>query len=97
MDNFKGFHKNIKNIVNNSNYGARVKAEKLAPIVRGWRNYHRFCRMDGSRHSLYFLEDRTYRVFNKETKQNRYSSKTLLDQAFPAVSFSENRHTALGR
>jgi RNA-directed DNA polymerase len=92
VDNFKAFHKKIKNIVNNSNYGARVKAEKLAPIVRGWRNYHRFCRMDGSRYSLYFLEDRTYRVFNKETKQNRYSSKTLLDKAFPAVSFSENRH-----
>jgi RNA-directed DNA polymerase len=92
VDNFKAFHKKIKNIVNNSNYGARVKAEKLAPIVRGWRNYHRFCRMDGSRHSLYFLEDRTYRVFNKETKQNRSSSKTLLDRAFPAVSFSENRH-----
>jgi 5-methylcytosine-specific restriction endonuclease McrA len=31
------------------------------------------------------------RVFNKEAKQNRYSSKKLLDKAFPAVPYSENK------
>ena len=41
LDNFKAFRKKVKHIINNSNYGAKVKAEKLAPIVRGWRNYHR--------------------------------------------------------
>ncbi|PSB29756.1 group II intron reverse transcriptase/maturase [Chlorogloea sp. CCALA 695] len=92
VDNFKAFRKKVKHIVNNSNYGAKVKAEKLAPIVRGWRNYHRFCKMDGSRFSLYHIQNRTFKVFNKETKQNRYTSKTLLDKAFPAVSYSENKH-----
>jgi len=48
-DNFKAFRQKVKHIVNNSNYGATVKAEKLAPVVRGWRNYHRFCKMDGSK------------------------------------------------
>ena len=48
VDNFKAFRKKVKAIVNNSNYGATTKAEKLAPVVRGWRNYHRFCKMDGS-------------------------------------------------
>ncbi len=42
VDNFKAFRKKVKHIVNNSNYGASVKAEKLAPLVRGWRNYHRY-------------------------------------------------------
>ena len=37
-DNFKAFHKKVKSIVNCSNYGAKVKAKKLASIVRGWRN-----------------------------------------------------------
>jgi len=92
VDNFKAFRKKVKHIVNNSNYGATTKAEKLAPVVRGWRNYHKFCKMDGSRNSLYHIETRAYKVFNKETKQNRYSSKKLLDRAFPAVSYSENRH-----
>ncbi len=92
VDNFKAFRKKVKHIVNNSNYGATTKAEKLAPVVRGWRNYHRFCKMDGSRNSLFFIKDRAFKVFNKETKQNRYTSKALLDKAFPDVPYSENKH-----
>ncbi|MBD2771350.1 RNA-dependent DNA polymerase [Iningainema sp. BLCCT55] len=91
-ENFKAFRKKVKNIVNNSNYGANVKAKKLAPIVRGWRNYHKFCNMSDTRFSLYYTQKRTYRVFNKEPKQNKHSSKKLLDQAFPTVPYSENRH-----
>jgi RNA-directed DNA polymerase len=91
VDNFKAFRKKVKAIVNNSNYGAKTKAEKLAPIVRGWRNYHRYCKMDGSRNSLYFIQLRAYRVFNKEAKQDRLSCKRLLDKAFPPVPYSENK------
>jgi group II intron reverse transcriptase/maturase len=92
VDNFKAFRKKVKHIVNNSNYGAKTKAEKLAPLVRGWRQYHKYCKMDGARNSLYFIQKRAYTVFNKETKQNRDTSKTLLDKAFPSVPYSENKH-----
>jgi RNA-directed DNA polymerase len=91
VDNFEAFRKKVKAIVNNSNYGATVKAQKLAPVVRGWRNYHKYCKMDGSRFSLYHIEHRAFKVFNKETKQNRYTSKKLLNKAFPSVPYSENR------
>ncbi|WP_009631610.1 group II intron reverse transcriptase [Synechocystis sp. PCC 7509] len=91
VDNFKAFRKKAKHIVNNSNYGATEKATRLAPVVRGWRYYHRFCKMDGSRNSLYFIKTRAKKVFNKETKQNRYTSKTLLDKAFSVVPYSENK------
>ena len=91
-DNFKTFRQKVKHIVNNSNYGATIKAIKLAPVVRGWRNYHRFCKMDGSRFSLYHIQNRTFKVFNKEAKQNRHTSKKLLDKAFPSVPYSENKH-----
>jgi len=91
-ENYKAFRKKVKHIVNNSNYGSTVKAMKLAPVVRGWRQYHKYCKMDGSRNSLYFFQKRTYTVFNKETKQNRHSCKSLLNKAFPTVSFSENKH-----
>ena len=30
-------------------------------------------------------------LFNKESKQNRYTSKKLLEKAFPAVPYSENK------
>jgi len=92
VDNFKSFRQKVKTIVNNSNHGATEKAEKLAPVVRGWRNYHRFCKMDGSRLALYHIQYRTFKVFNKENKQNRHTSKKLLDKAFPAVPYSENKH-----
>lgn len=91
-DNFKTFRKKVKAIVNNSNHGAKVKANKLAPLVRGWRNYHRFCKMDGSRFSLWFINNRAFKVFNKETKQDRESARKLVEEAFPAVPYSENKH-----
>jgi len=92
VDNFKAFRQKVKNIVNCSNYGAKEKATKLAPLVRGWRNYHRYCKMDGSRNSLFHIEQRAFKVFNKEAKQNRLTSKKLLDKAFPAVPYSENKY-----
>ncbi len=92
-ENYKAFRMKVKKIVNSSNYGAQVKARKLSPIVRGWRNYHKFCKMDGSKWNLYHIQYRAFKVFNKETKQNQESSKKLLDIAFPSVPYSENRHT----
>jgi group II intron reverse transcriptase/maturase len=92
VDNFKAFRQKVKHIVNNSNYGATVKAEKLAPVVRGWRNYHRYCKMDGSRFSLWHTRKRAFKVFNKEAKQNRYSVKKLIEKALPVVPYSEGKH-----
>ncbi|MGB3206750.1 MAG: reverse transcriptase domain-containing protein [Crinalium sp.] len=90
--NFKAFRQKVKHIVNNSNYGATTKALELAPVVRGWRNYHRFCKMDGSRNSLTHIEKRAFQVFNKEAKQSRITSKKLLEKAFPPFPYSENKH-----
>ncbi|MBD2303552.1 hypothetical protein H6G28_34190 [Nostoc sp. FACHB-190] len=91
-DNYKTFRKKVKEIVNSSNYGAKVKAKKLAPIVRGWRQYHKYCKMDGTRFTLWFMNHRAFIVFNKETKQDRQSAEKLVKQAFPTVPYSENSH-----
>ncbi|MEB3281826.1 MAG: reverse transcriptase domain-containing protein [Lyngbya sp.] len=90
--NFKAFKKKVKFIVNNSTYGAKVKAEKLSSVVRGWRNYHRHCQMDGSRFSLWDIDERTRKVFIKEKKVNKHMAVKLVNKAFPKVSWSENRH-----
>lgn len=90
-ENFKAIREKVKNIVNNSNYGAEVKASKLAPIIRGWRNYHRYCDMSNVRDSLWFIRDRAFKVFLKQKKINRYQAEALVKKAFPAVSYSENR------
>ena len=73
-ENFKAVRKKVKHIVNNSNYGATEKAKKLAPVVRGWRQYHKHCKMDGSRDSLYFIQKRSFTVFNKETNLDKVSA-----------------------
>jgi RNA-directed DNA polymerase len=92
VKNYKKFREKVKKIVNCSNYGSKVKAEKLAPIVRGWRNYHRFCDMSGSRFSLWFLSKRTHTVFNKETKNTKESSTELVKKAFPTVPLSQSSY-----
>lgn len=40
-DNYDKFRKKVKAIVNNPVLATAAKAKKLAPIIRGWRNYHR--------------------------------------------------------
>jgi retron-type reverse transcriptase len=91
-ENYLAFRKKVKSIVNNSNYGASLKAHKLASLVRGWRYYHRYCKMDGSRFSLWFTRLRAWKVFNKEAKLNRHQTDALIVKAFPAVAYSENKH-----
>ncbi len=90
-DNYKAFRQKVKNIVNSRNYGAKVKAIKLAPIVRGWRNYHRYCNLEGSRFSLFLMAKRAWKVFNKEKKLNRYQVTALIKKAFPSVPHGENK------
>ncbi|MDJ0596021.1 MAG: reverse transcriptase domain-containing protein [Pleurocapsa sp. MO_226.B13] len=90
-DNFKAFRSKVKHIVNNSNYGAETKVSKLAPVVRGWRNYHKSCKMDGSRFSLWDLDHRTFKVFLKQKTVNRYQAKEMVKRAFPNVGYSENK------
>ena len=90
-DNFEAMREKVKSIVNCSNYGAEVKATKLAPVIRGWRNYHRFCKMSNTRDALWFINDRTFKVFLKQKKLNRYQAESLVKKAFPSVSWAENK------
>ncbi|NEP68106.1 MULTISPECIES: reverse transcriptase domain-containing protein [Moorena] len=92
-ENLKKFLEKIKSIVNSSNYGAEIKAKKLAPIVRGWRNYHKWCCMEDPPNNLYFPMKSAEKKFRKQKSINRYESKRLLGKAFPKVSWEENGHT----
>ncbi len=47
--------------------------------------------MDGSRFSLWQMNDRTYKVFLKQETINKYQAEKMVKQAFPSVSYSENR------
>ncbi|VEP14562.1 RNA-directed DNA polymerase (Reverse transcriptase) [Hyella patelloides LEGE 07179] len=90
-DNFKAFRQKVKHIVNNSNYGAETKVSKLAPVVRGWRNYHKYCKMDGSRFSLWYINQKAFKVFLKQKTVSCYKAEKMIRNAFPNVSYSENK------
>ncbi|NEO17279.1 MULTISPECIES: reverse transcriptase domain-containing protein [unclassified Moorena] len=91
-ENHRNIRKKIKTVVNNSNYGAEVKAKKLAPIVRGWRNYHSSCDLSSTRDSLWFMAKTANRKFRKEKKVNRYKATELCKKGFPKVGYKQNQH-----
>lgn len=90
-ENFRTFRTKVKHIVNNSNYGTEVKALKLTPIVRGWRNYHKYCKMEGSRFSLWDLAHTAYKRLKRQKTINRFQAEKLVKTAFPNVGYSENK------
>ncbi|NEQ84027.1 MAG: RNA-dependent DNA polymerase [Moorea sp. SIO2I5] len=91
-ENHRNIRQKIKTIVNSSNYGAEVKAKKLAPIIRGWRNYHSSCNMGSSRDSLWFMNHTAHRKFRKEKKVSRHRASELCKKAFPKVGYKQNQH-----
>ncbi|WP_424095968.1 reverse transcriptase domain-containing protein [Moorena producens] len=93
VDNHRKIREKIKTVVNSSNYGAEVKTQKLAPIIRGWRNYHKWCDMSNTRDSLWFMNKTANRKFRKEKKVNRHKANELCKKAFPKVGHKQNGFT----
>jgi len=89
-NNYDAFRKKVKTIVNCSNYGAKVKADKLTPLVRGWKQYHKYCDMNEGRKSLWHINHRAFQVCNKERNLNRYSATSLVKKVFPSVAYRVN-------
>lgn len=91
FDSYRSFLKRIKFIINNSNYGAKIKAVKISPIIRNWKNYNKFCNSKHYRVSLFYIKKRAFRVFSKESKQDFYSVSKLLQKSFNSnVLIEEN-------
>lgn len=79
---YQSFLFRVKRIINNSNYGSNIKVSKLYPIIKQWRTYHRFSCLKGSRFSLYFIKKRAFKVFSKESRQDFFSTKRLVNRCF---------------
>lgn len=81
-ENYTFFLNRVKYIINNSNYGVAIKATKLFPIINDWYEYHRFSYMQDFNILIFSLKRRVLKVFIKESKQDYYSAKRLLDKCF---------------
>jgi RNA-directed DNA polymerase len=82
-NNYNNFKKKVKAVISNPTYGATEKIIKLAPIIRGWRNYHKYCNM--SKHNLWNLEYSTWKRFNKLPTLNKRTVTELIRSSFPRV------------
>jgi len=92
-DNYRKFRKKVKSIVNSSNLSTDAKAKKLSSIVRGWREYHKYC--DMTNHSLWHLAHATWKKFRKDKNSNREKARGITLEAFPTVDVKQNKHVAV--
>jgi group II intron reverse transcriptase/maturase len=90
-ENYEKFRSKVKAIVNSSVLATNAKAKKLAPIIRGWRNYHRYCKMDGPRFSLWYLNHDAFKRFMSDKNKGKNEAVELVHQAFPTVPYCENK------
>ena len=58
----------------------------FSALLREFFYLYRFSFLKGSKFSLFLVKKRCLKVFSKETKQDFYSSKKLLDNCFPKIS-----------
>jgi hypothetical protein len=55
---------------------------KIFPLIRQWKFYNKLCNLANYRTSLFFLQKKAFKTFLKETKQDVYSGKILLNKSF---------------
>ncbi len=82
FSSYQSFLRRVKYIINNSNYGSIIKANKLYPVIKDWKFYHRFCDMNSSRFSLFFIQKRAFKIFCHESRNDFYSAKNLIKKCF---------------
>lgn len=87
FNNYQLLLKRVKRIINNSNYGSIVKIQKLYPIIKNWKLYHKFSNLTQRKFSLFFVKKRAFKIFSKESKQDFYSIKRILTKAFYTLTF----------
>jgi hypothetical protein len=56
-----------------------------------WRRYHKFATLTHYKHSFFYIRKRAYKIFNSESKQDRYSSKNLIRKCFNFKGISESK------
>jgi len=79
--------KKVKNLITKSGLPTSEKVVKLAPIIRGWRNYHKYCDMTGN-NGLWNLNKWTWKQLHKNKNAAVYQTNSLIQKAFPTVDYS---------
>lgn len=89
-DNTKKVKAKIKETMKDSRFTLEQRIAKCGSIVRGWRNYHRYC--DMSKHDLWAQNYWTWKYIRKQGRYKREGTNEVIHKAFPSVSWSVNSH-----
>jgi RNA-directed DNA polymerase len=83
--NYKAFKAKVKAVINSSHLSSLTKSQQIGAIVRGWKNYHRFCNMSQMKARLRAMEMDAWKKFRANKKATTESATNLLLKAFQPV------------
>jgi group II intron reverse transcriptase/maturase len=76
----------VKEVMKDSRFTLEQRIDKCGFLVRGWRNYHRFC--DMSNHGLWAIAYWTWKIIRKQGRYDRNQTNKVIKRAFPAVKWA---------
>jgi RNA-directed DNA polymerase len=80
----------VKETMKDNRFNLKQRIAKCGLIVRGWRNYHKFC--DMSADNLWFSRYWTWKYIRKQGSYDRQQTNQVIETAFPPVKWSVNSH-----
>ena len=80
----------VKETMKDSRFTLQERITKCGSIVRGWRNYHRYCDMSG--HALWSIALWTWKFIRKQKSSTTQSTNAAINIAFPTVPWKACSH-----
>jgi group II intron reverse transcriptase/maturase len=80
----------VKMLMKDSRFTLEQRIDKCGSLIRGWRNYNRYC--DMSSHDLWSVNNWTWKYIRKQGSYDRQRTNGALKRAFPSVSWKVNDH-----
>jgi RNA-directed DNA polymerase len=78
----------VKELMNDSQYTLEQRIRKCGSVVRGWRNYHKYC--DMGLHDLWALNHWAWKFIRKQGRYNRHQTNEVIKRAFPKIPWAIN-------
>ena len=82
----KSIKTKVKEVMRDSRFTLEQRIDKCGSVVRGWRNYHRFCNM--SNHNLWATAYWTWKFIRKQGRYDRNQTNRVISRAFPPVKWA---------
>lgn len=87
--NYKNLKKKVKTTFKDSKFKLEARINKVASIIRGWKNYHKYCDMDN--HDLWSIGHWAWKFIRKQGRYNRQQTNEKKRIAFPTVPWTVNK------